>query len=299
MINCGDCCLFSCGGATVYDKGFPKRLLVAVSVVLIIAMFVTPVDARSIEHKRRHQRRPEGLTQLTKEESVKRTRNPNTESYKNVTRKIKHKLRNTKRFFDQGRKVLNETREYSDGMPTWLPAVSFVDIHFHDYRTSARGRSMTERKFTYLMPKLYKTLKEYEVIFKILLNVQLDFYDEPFTNYIIVRTRLLTNTLNKLASTIAEIEESMMEVSMPVPRFDVNRMKLDTLDRKVDATQCIKNDYIAFRGYGNFLNNWYSEFRCPLSKKGDRKCAVFHSKMKQKLDNKRGKNNRSNVSMMR
>lgn len=21
MINCGDCCLFSCGGATVYDKG--------------------------------------------------------------------------------------------------------------------------------------------------------------------------------------------------------------------------------------------------------------------------------------
>lgn len=129
------------------------------SVVLIIAMFVTPVDARSIEHKRRHQRRPEGLTQLTKEESVKRTRNPNTESYKNVTRKIKHKLRNTKRFFDQGRKVLNETREYSDGMPTWLPAVSFVDIHFHDYRTSARGRSMTERKvgifnFTYSLYRM-------------------------------------------------------------------------------------------------------------------------------------------------
>ncbi|XP_026498677.2 uncharacterized protein LOC113402596 isoform X2 [Vanessa tameamea] len=277
----------------VFLTGFFKRLLVAVSVVIIIAMCLTPAEARSVEHRRRHQRRPD-MAQLTKDETMKRPKNPSTEQFKNATRKIKHKLRNTKRFFDQDRKVLNETREYRDGMPSWLPAVNFVDIHFHDYRTSRKvGKSITERKFTYLMPKLYKTLKEYEVIFKLLLNVQLDLSDDPFTNYIVVRQKLLTDTLDKLYSTIAEIQENMIAVNMPIPPFDKNRMKLDALDKKVDATQCLKNDYIAFRGYGNLLNNWYSEFRCPLNKKSDRKCAVFHAKMNEKLDNKRFKNNRN------
>nr|XP_026498676.1 uncharacterized protein LOC113402596 isoform X1 [Vanessa tameamea] len=279
--------------ATSYKNSFFKRLLVAVSVVIIIAMCLTPAEARSVEHRRRHQRRPD-MAQLTKDETMKRPKNPSTEQFKNATRKIKHKLRNTKRFFDQDRKVLNETREYRDGMPSWLPAVNFVDIHFHDYRTSRKvGKSITERKFTYLMPKLYKTLKEYEVIFKLLLNVQLDLSDDPFTNYIVVRQKLLTDTLDKLYSTIAEIQENMIAVNMPIPPFDKNRMKLDALDKKVDATQCLKNDYIAFRGYGNLLNNWYSEFRCPLNKKSDRKCAVFHAKMNEKLGNKRFKNNRN------
>ncbi|XP_047531160.1 uncharacterized protein LOC125066891 isoform X2 [Vanessa atalanta] len=277
----------------VFLTGFFKRLLVAVSVVIIIAMCLTPAEARSVEHRRRHQRRPD-MAQLTKDETMKRPKNPSTEQFKNATRKIKHKLRNTKRFFDQDRKVLNETREYRDGMPSWLPAVNFVDIHFHDYRTSRKvGKSITERKFTYLMPKLYKTLKEYEVLFKLLLNVQLDLSDDPFTNYIVVRQKLLTDTLEKLYSTIAEIQENMIAVNMPIPPFDKNRMKLDALDKKVDATQCLKNDYIAFRGYGNLLNNWYSEFRCPMNKKSDRKCAVFHAKMNEKLGNKRFKNNRN------
>ncbi|XP_047531159.1 uncharacterized protein LOC125066891 isoform X1 [Vanessa atalanta] len=279
--------------ATSYKNSFFKRLLVAVSVVIIIAMCLTPAEARSVEHRRRHQRRPD-MAQLTKDETMKRPKNPSTEQFKNATRKIKHKLRNTKRFFDQDRKVLNETREYRDGMPSWLPAVNFVDIHFHDYRTSRKvGKSITERKFTYLMPKLYKTLKEYEVLFKLLLNVQLDLSDDPFTNYIVVRQKLLTDTLEKLYSTIAEIQENMIAVNMPIPPFDKNRMKLDALDKKVDATQCLKNDYIAFRGYGNLLNNWYSEFRCPMNKKSDRKCAVFHAKMNEKLGNKRFKNNRN------
>ncbi|XP_050348698.1 uncharacterized protein LOC126772386 isoform X1 [Nymphalis io] len=276
-----------------YKNSFFKRLLVAVSVFIIITMCLTPVEARSVEHRRRHQRRPD-MAQLTKDETMKRPKNPSTEQFKNATRKIKHKLRNTKRFFDQDRKILNETREYRDGMPSWLPAVNFVDIHFHDYRTSRKvGKSITERKFTYLMPKLYKTLKEYEVIFKLLLNVQLDLSDDPFTNYIVVRQKLLTDTLDKLYSTIAEIQENMIAVNMPIPPFDKNRMKLDALDKKVDATQCLKNDYIAFRGYGNLLNNWYSEFRCPMNKKSDRKCAVFHAKMNEKLGNKRFKNNRN------
>ncbi|CAK1555415.1 unnamed protein product [Leptosia nina] len=277
----------------VFLTGFPKRLLVAVFVVIILAMCITPNEARSIEHRRRHQRRqPVAAAQLTKDlSSFRRPKNPTVESYKNATRKIKHKLRNTKRFFDQNKRTLNETREYRDGMPSWLPTVNFVDIHFHDYRAARKpGSSITERKFTYLMPKLYKTLKEYEVIFKRLRNVQLDLSDDPFNNYVVIREKLLDDTINRLRSTIAEITENMIAVNMPVPPFDRNKMKLDTLEMKVDATQCLKNDYIAFRGYGNLLNNWYSEFRCPLSKKSDKKCGAFHAKLLEKRGNKRLRN---------
>ncbi|CAG4975246.1 unnamed protein product [Parnassius apollo] len=272
--------------------GFPKRLLVALS-VLVIVMCVMPVEARSVEHKRRHQRRqPENMAQLTKDmSSLKRPRNPSVEHYKNATRKIMKKLKNTRRFFNQERKVLNESREYRDGMPDWLPAVNFVDIHFHDYKSSRRiGGSIWERKFSYQMPKLYKSLKEYEVIFQMLRDVELDFPDDPFNNYKIVRQRLISNTLHRLYSSIAEITESMAAVNMATPPFDRTRMKLDTFQMKVDATQCLKNDYIAFRGYGNLLNNWYFEFRCPRSKKLNKRCAAYEDKLKEKKDSRRPRN---------
>ena len=135
----------------LFVPGFSKRLLVAVSVVILIAMCLTPAEARSVEHKRRHQRKPENMAQITKDSSVKRLKNQaNSDQYRNATRMIKHKLRNTKRYFDQDRRVLNETREYRDGMPVWLPAVNFVDIHFHEYKTARKGKSITERKVSFL-----------------------------------------------------------------------------------------------------------------------------------------------------
>lgn len=106
-------------------------------------------EARSVEHKRRHQRRQPENMMLTKEISIssKLPKILSVEHYKNATRKIKHKLRNTKRFFDQERRVLNETREYRDGMPSWLPTVNFVDIHFHSFRSPRKmGRSISEQK---------------------------------------------------------------------------------------------------------------------------------------------------------
>ncbi|XP_038214335.1 uncharacterized protein LOC119834118 isoform X1 [Zerene cesonia] len=289
---CIGCSLKKAPARTSY--GFPKRLLVAASVVVIIAMCIMPTESASLPHKKRHQRQSENMAQLTKDmsASLKRPKNLSVENYKIATRKIKHKLRNTKRFFDQDKKVLNETKEYRDGMPSWLPAVNFVDIHFHEYRSSRKfGKSISERKFTYLMPKLYKSLREYEVIFKRLRNVQVDLSDDPFNTYVATRGKLLADTLDRLYSTIAEITENMVAVNMPVPAFDKGKMKLDSLAMKVDATQCLKNDYIAFRGYGNLLNNWYSEFKCPLNKK-DRKCADFHAKLREK-SNKRPKNKKS------
>lgn len=130
-------------------SGFPQRLLVALSVLVILVMFVMPVEARSIEHKRRHQRRqPEAMAQLTKD--MRPTRHPTVELYKNATRKIMRKLKNTRRFFNQDRKDLNESKEYRDGMPDWLPAVNFVDIHFHDYKSSRKtGGSIWEKKVNF------------------------------------------------------------------------------------------------------------------------------------------------------
>ncbi|XP_068617311.1 uncharacterized protein [Battus philenor] len=272
--------------------GFPKRLLIALSVFIVVAMCVMPAESRSIEHKRRHQRRqPETVAQLTKEMSSKRPKNPSIEHYKNATRKIMKKLKNTRRFFNQERKVLNESREYRDGMPDWLPAVNFVDIHFHDYKSSRKvGASIWEKKFAYQMPKLFKSLKEYEAIFQLLRDVELDFPDDPFNNYKMVRQRLITNTLQRLYSSIAEITESMTAVNMPIPSFNVSKMRLDSFQMKVDAAQCLKNDYIAFRGYGNLLNNWYYEFRCPKSKKVNKRCSMYEEKLQEKKDSRRPRN---------
>ncbi|XP_072932565.1 uncharacterized protein [Epargyreus clarus] len=278
----------------VFLTGFPKRLLVATSVVIIIAMCLIPAEARSVEHRRRHQKRqPETMAQLTKElSSMKRPKNPSIELYKNATRKINKKLRNTKRFFDQKRRILNETKEYGDGKPEWLPTFSFVDVHFHDYKSARKGASITERKFTYIMPKLYKSLKEYEVIFTRLKNVKVEFPDNPFNNYKILRDQLIADTLQRLISTIAEISENMYSVNAKIPPFEESRMKLDSLEMKVDATQCLKNDYIAFRGYGNLLNNWYLVFRCPRNKRNTKRCIDFEHKLEMKRGYRRQKNNK-------
>ncbi|CAH2046931.1 unnamed protein product, partial [Iphiclides podalirius] len=133
----------------VFLTGFPKRLLVALSLFVILMMCAMPVESRAVEHKRRHQRRqPENVAQLARDpQTPRRPKNPSVEQYKNATRKIMKKLKNTRRFFNQERKVLNESREYRDGMPDWLPAVNFVDIHFHDYKMARKvGGSIWERK---------------------------------------------------------------------------------------------------------------------------------------------------------
>lgn len=78
----------------------------------------------------------------------------------------------------------------------------------------------------------------------------------------------------------------MEDVGVAVPQLNPNK-NLKTLELKVDAPQCLKNDYIAFRAYGNLLNNWYFEFRCPRGKKvisDNSRCAAYEAKLKEKKD---------------
>lgn len=303
----------------VFLTGLPKKLLVATSILVIIAMVVIPSEARTLEHKIRHDRRQHDALTVTKETKMKTPqvdhrrrqhrkqslvptqvvkdapglnkiqKNLQADRFKNATRKIIKKLKNTRRFFNEERRVLNETREYRDGMPDWLPAINFVDIHFYNYKR--RGATFSERKFAYLIPKLYKSLVEYEEIFTLLLNVEVDVADDPFCAYNKTRHELIGKTSQRLYSTIAEIKENMMACNIPVPQISRSR-NLDVLKHKVDAPQCLKNDYITFRAYGNLLNNWYSEFRCPRGKKvttSNSRCRLYEDKLKEKKD-KRSKN---------
>lgn len=147
-------------------------------------------------------------------------------------------------------------------------------------------------QFMYLMPKLYKSLVEYQQIFELLLKIEVDFPDDPFCAYNKTRHELITKTLNKLYSTIGEIKENMVAVKMTVPQI-TPKEHLKSLEARVDAPQCLKNDYIAFRAYGNLLNNWYSEFRCPRGKKvisSNSKCAAYEAKLKEKRESRKGRN---------
>ncbi|KOB78716.1 Uncharacterized protein OBRU01_01898 [Operophtera brumata] len=312
-------------------EGFPKKLLVATSVVVIITMCLIPAEARTIDHVRfRHERqhdlahpknarlrvpervsevriienrrRPHRKQTLSSTHNAKDTTDPmrlrknaQAERFKNATKKIIKKLKNTRRFFNEERRVLNETKEYRDGMPSWLPAMNFVDIHFYNYRSTRRpGATVTEKKFMYLMPKLHKSLVEYHEIFKLLLNVEVYFPDDPFFTYNKTRHELIKQTIHRLNGTIAEIQENMISINVTVPLPNGNKF-LNSLELRVDAPQCLKNDYIAFRAYGNLLNNWYSEFRCPRGKKvisSNSKCAAYEAKLKEKKDT-RGKQRKS------
>ncbi|KAH9630079.1 hypothetical protein HF086_004785 [Spodoptera exigua] len=158
-------------------------------------------------------------------------------------------------------------------------------VKFHQYAIE------TQTHFAYLMPKLYKSLVEYQEIFKLLIKVEVEFADDPFCSYNKTRHELIGKTLQRLYSTIAEVRENMVSVDIPVPQVSKNK-NLQVLEMKVDAPQCLKNDYIAFRAYGNLLNNWYFEFRCPRGKKvitNNSRCAAYEAKLKEKKD-KRNKN---------
>lgn len=127
---------------------------------------------------------------------------------------------------------------------------------------------------------------EFQEIFEHLIKVEVSFADDPFSVYNKTRQELLEKTLNRLESTIAEIRDDMIYVNVPVPQISPNKY-ITSLDVKVDAPQCLKNDYIAFRAYGNFLNNWYLEFRCPKGKRvisDNSRCAAYEGKLKEKKD---------------
>lgn len=146
--------------------GSPKKLLVAISILAIITMCIIPTEARSVEHKKRHDRNHKGIARTTKDmsrrnnkktdsmllakESMRKPKNPKAESYTTEFNKIMRKVRNTKNHYNNDWKLLQpDLQPFKEvSMPSWLPTINFVDVHYHNYR---RGRgndtsSIPERK---------------------------------------------------------------------------------------------------------------------------------------------------------
>lgn len=146
--------------------GSPKKLLVAISILAIITMCIIPTEARSVEHKKRHDRNHRGIPRTTKDtsrrhnrrtdnmlltkESMRKPKNHKAESYTTEFNKIMRKVRNTNSHYkidwERLKPDLQPFKEVS--MPSWLPTVNFVDVHYHNYRRGRRNdtSSIPERK---------------------------------------------------------------------------------------------------------------------------------------------------------
>lgn len=134
---------------TFLVAGIPKKLLVAISVVAVVAMCLRPVEAASIEHRQR-----DSMSKLTKDRTAAhRTRHhhrnatlstkessshSNDDPYEKARAKIENRVAFMKHNFDDGRKNLTESKYYGSGMTDWLPKTNFVNIHFQYKRMSRK-----------------------------------------------------------------------------------------------------------------------------------------------------------------
>lgn len=135
------------------------------------------------------------------------------------------------------------------------------------------------------MPKLYKSLLEFYDLFKQLENVKLNFPDDAFNSYKRKRKEILKRTTDHLFSTIQEVQDSAFDVKFNLT--DRRKPSLSHLNQVVDRTQCYKNDYLAFRAYGNMLHNWFLELRCKGEKHVTKSvCKVYFRKLSKKRDSK-------------
>lgn len=162
--------LHLCNNNTFLVTGFPKKLLVAISVVVIIAMCLGPAEAASLERRHRlhdnmskttkdtgasrsdapvreHKRRHHGLRSGAQTKEHGNTKRP-IDPYEKVRIKIENKMAYTKDNFDERRKALRaeEQGDYGSGMPVWLPKTNFVDIHFHRYNVSNKTEAVKSKK---------------------------------------------------------------------------------------------------------------------------------------------------------
>lgn len=133
------------------------------------------------------------------------------------------------------------------------------------------------------MPKLYKSLLDFYDLFKQLDAFRLNFPDDPYNSYKRKRKQILNRTLGHLYSTIQEVKDSMFDVKLNLTLPDRKKTALSQLNLDVDSTQCFKNDYLAFRAYGNMLQNWYLELRCKGEKHVTKSvCKQFFRKLTRK-----------------
>lgn len=137
------------------------------------------------------------------------------------------------------------------------------------------------------MPKLYKSLLDFHALFEQLASFRLNFPDDPYNTYKRKRREILKRTIGHLYSTIQEVKDSMSDIKLNLTVPDRKKSGLPLLTLDVDSTQCFKNDYLAFRAYGNMLQNWFLELRCKGEKHVTKAvCKQYFRKLSIKRENK-------------
>lgn len=142
-------------------------------------------------------------------------------------------------------------------------------------------------QYAYQVPKLYKSLQDFHDLFMHLKDFRLNFPDDPYNTYKTKRKQILNRTIGHLYSTIQEVKDSMLVVNVNLTVPERKKNSLSDLKLDVDSTQCFKNDYLAFRAYGNMLQNWYLELRCKGGKHVNKTvCKQYFRKLSKKRESK-------------
>ncbi|KAM3964990.1 uncharacterized protein ACR2FA_000883 [Aphomia sociella] len=293
----------------VFLAGFSKKLLVATCILVIIAMCLTQAEAASIAHKK--QKRSENMTKLTKEQSLEqiteehakhrrrhqrhqpKTKDTIQNIYVSKMDSVVRKLGHTLSAFNNECYKLNESDMFRSS-EIKLPFTNFTEILFHNYKNNnTSGMKLSERKFKYLLPKLYTSLMSYHEIFKFLAKIDTPSIDVLFNNYLVRRRPFYTGTINKLYSTMEEIRNSLEKVGMKVPEKN-NTIYLGMFKNRVNEVECQTYDGTVLKGYRNLLSRWKCVVTTPKNRtrKENKRCGKFKSNLKRKRPQKKQKTRR-------
>ncbi|XP_059050010.1 uncharacterized protein LOC131845012 isoform X2 [Achroia grisella] len=276
---------------------FSKKLLVATCILAII-MCLTQSEAASIAHKR-HGRSQDNMTKLTKEQTLeqpeihakhKRRHQRLNKMYvskmDNIVRKLEHTLVDFKKHW----RNLNESNIYRNSTKIRLPHTNFTEILFRLKHQNKSQSSFAERRFKYLIPKLYKSLMSYYAILEFLSNIETTAVNVDFGRYLDKRKKSFPEITNNLYSTMEEIRIDLENVSMIAPVKD-NKAYLKDLKHVVDEGECYKYDVTVFKRYDKFLNGWFCVMTNSKNRtiKQNKKCARFQTNQKKRRQHWRQK----------
>ncbi|XP_026748991.1 uncharacterized protein LOC113509774 isoform X1 [Galleria mellonella] len=281
--------------------GFSKKLLVATCILAII-MCLTESEAAPTAHKKHKKSQSQGITKLTKEQTPEhetefharhrrrhqrhqtKTKDPLHKIYVSKMDNIVRKLGETLENFNKNWRNVNESSMYRDNKRKFkLPSTNYTEILFDIRNQDKSNSTLVERKFKYLLPKLYQSLTSYHEIFEFLLRIETTAVDVDFSRYLDRRNKSFNEIVDKIYSIKEEIRIYLENVSIPIPVND-NTVYLENFKTKANEGECFKYDGTVLKSYSNFLNRWFCIITNSknISPKQNRRCLKFQKNLKNK-----------------
>ncbi|XP_053604909.1 uncharacterized protein LOC128672043 isoform X2 [Plodia interpunctella] len=294
----------------VFLTGFSKKLLVAISVSVIIAMCLTPAEAASLTHRQLKQlsmTETKEMAELPSEMQLahrrRHQRHTKMTKVEEHMLKIRRNLKLTKNDFREHKDKVSYSETYRDHKIK-VPATNFLEIHrlLQSFKNKTMTTAMRERKFVYIAVKLYKSLFKYSEIFQAIQNVNVVAQDVEFSKYQDRRKSFLSEIIRNLNNILPVIGDGIRDFKKNIDLSNPLGEKEDTILQSFkseiaainSAETCLKYDGLIFRGYGILLKKWY----CIVSSKQDRthkenmRCRTVESKVKSPKKHRKQKKKR-------